>query len=218
MSRSVLYAWDHQCEVCLRVHVPDPCCAGCACLSGQWWERLGSPSGTWESPDGRQRYLLWRAFNPLIIDERKPLGYCMLNPSSGGAITNDPTVRRCCGFGLSEDASGVIVGNLTPWRGTDPKKVDWDTACVYAWSQEQIDALDMLFALCSRVVLAWGAGIKPELDRAARRVRRLAAHQTGLWCLGVTTRGQPRHPLMVRGSQSIVALHAAQAANMKIAP
>ena len=29
--RRVLYAWDHQCEVCLRVHVPEPCCTGCPC-------------------------------------------------------------------------------------------------------------------------------------------------------------------------------------------
>ncbi len=206
-SRSVLYPWDHQCEVCFRVHVPNPCCTGCPCLSGQWWERLGAHSGAWESPDGRQRYLLWRAFNPLVIDERKPLGFCMLNPSKAGATTNDPTVRRCCGFGLTEGASGVIVGNLTPLRGTEPKKLDWDYAYACAWSQEQADALDTLFDLCSRVVLAWGAGIRPELDRAARHVRRLARVRSGTWCLGVTKHGEPRHPLMVRGSQEVVALH-----------
>lgn len=205
-ARPVRYSWDHQCESCSRVHVPDPCCGGCSCLSGQWWAQLNGPAGAWESTDGSQRYLLWRAFNPLVVDERKPLGFCMLNPSTAGATMNDPTVRRCCGFGLSEGASGVIVGNLTPLRGTDPKKLDWNRASACAQTQEQIDALDTLFSLCSRVVLAWGAGIRPTLDRSAGCVRRLARAKSGLWCLGTTKRGEPRHPLMVRGSQAVVEL------------
>src|SRR3990167_7289990 len=84
----------------------------------EWSHELGSPSGAWVSPCEMYRTLLWRTF--AIGGDAAPLGFIMLNPSKADARINDPTIVRCMGFARREGAGGVIVGNLSPYRATDP--------------------------------------------------------------------------------------------------
>lgn len=135
---------------------------------------------------GRFRYLLWRTW-----DESLPRAcFVMLNPSTADATSDDPTIRRCIGFARSHGFGGIEVVNLFAFRTTDP-------------------------ALLPRTAEARGAGNDEHIRRAIERcVVTIAAwgvHGAGHWqaipslsgielhCLGVTNRGEPRHPLYVAG-------------------
>lgn len=76
-------------------------------------------SGAILSECGKYRYQLWR-----IWDETKPLVlWIMHNPSTADANNDDPTIRRITGFTKAWDYGGFYVGNLFPYRATDPKEL-----------------------------------------------------------------------------------------------
>ena len=47
--------------------------------------------------------------------------FIMLNPSTADADIDDPTIRRCVGFGKSWGYDALEVVNLFAWRETEPK-------------------------------------------------------------------------------------------------
>ncbi|MDB5297796.1 MAG: hypothetical protein JWO31_3779 [Phycisphaerales bacterium] len=70
------------------------------------------------SPCERYRYVLHRWW-----DESKPaVCWLMLNPSTADAATDDPTIRKCCGFARAWGAGGIAVVNLFALRATDPRR------------------------------------------------------------------------------------------------
>lgn len=72
------------------------------------------------SPCGKYRYKLWR-----IWDDSKPkVLFIMHNPSTADADEDDPTIRRCIGFAKSWGYGGIYVGNLSPYRATDPYELN----------------------------------------------------------------------------------------------
>lgn len=69
---------------------------------------------------GRYRYQLWR-----IWDESKPMVlFIMHNPSKADEKDDDPTIRRCIRFSKSWGYGGFYVGNISPYRATDPKDLN----------------------------------------------------------------------------------------------
>ncbi len=166
-----------------------------------WSATLGLAEGSWESPDGAYRWLLWRTF--AFRGDQPPLGFVMLNPSTADATTDDPTIRRCLGFAHREGAGGIIVVNLVPYRATDPDDLrDSLEAGIDVLSvRENERACEAVLGIAGPVIFAWGAGIRPWMDAAARRMRQEFPSR---WCLGKTKTGEPRHPLMVRRDQPLV--------------
>jgi hypothetical protein len=76
-------------------------------------------SGAVISDCGRYRYQLWR-----IWDASKPnVLFVMHNPSTADGLKDDPTIRRCIGFARSWGYGGIYVGNLFPYRATDPDEL-----------------------------------------------------------------------------------------------
>ncbi len=140
------------------------------------------------SADGVYRYTLSR-----VWDETLPnLNFIMLNPSTADADLDDPTIRRCIGFGQRDGYGGIQVVNLYAFRATKPSEMlaaidpvgpDNDAA----WLQINGD-----------VVAAWGANAKQD------QVNRAIGVFQELKCLGVTKDGHPRHPLYIRGDQPII--------------
>lgn len=59
------------------------------------------------SPDRKYRYALWR-----IWDSKPLAGWYMLNPSVADEKTDDPTIRKCCGFARRWGNGGILVLNL----------------------------------------------------------------------------------------------------------
>lgn len=161
----------------------------------RWSAALGPPGGATLSECGLHRYLLWRTFDGA---RTTPLVFGMLNPSTADANKNDPTITRCLGFARREGAGGIIVVNLSPFRATDPQDLlDSHEAGIDVFqASENRAALDLARSFSTRFVLAWGAGIRPWLDGAARAMRQAAGAEA--LCLGRTKMGEPRHPLMLR--------------------
>ncbi len=161
-----------------------------------WPKDPDSVSGAEISPCGNYRTRLWRRW-----DDDPPLVFCMLNPSTADAETNDRTITRCIGFAKREKCGGIVVVNLSPYRTKDPKVLE----------QAKRDGVDVLYsaenmlaiekaACMGQVVLAWGAGYKPWMSRNHNGILRLC-HQ--FYCLGFTSKGHPRHPLMLRADTPI---------------
>jgi hypothetical protein len=155
------------------------------------------------SPDRTYRYSLTRRW-----DNTAPLAcFIMVNPSTADALTDDPTIRRCCSFARSWGAGGLLVVNLFALRATNPDELrrhpdpvgpDNDYAIRYLLSANP-------YRPPGWVVAAWG--VHGLLDGRDEQVFALVADTpaAGLQCLGTTRDGQPRHPLYVRGGTPLAA-------------
>ena len=164
----------------------------------KWYDVLGDRSGSSVSDCHLYRYLLWRVWDK----EFRPMSFCMLNPSTADACVDDPTIRRCMGFARREGCGGILVVNLIPFRATKPADLEiaWKSGRDVFHESCNNQALRMASDLGLRV-LAWGASIRPWMDRSARLARR---EFSNAMCLGKTKRGEPRHPLMVPNDQPLV--------------
>ena len=146
---------------------------------------------------GRYRYWLER-----VWDDRPTLTFVMLNPSTADAEVDDPTIRRCIGFGRREGAGGIVVVNLFALRATYPAELLTDDARFYdpdnfeAGVRVMHDAIDGK----SKLVCAWGAN---KLALAEGRDFVSRAVGVRCFCLGKTKEGFPRHPLYVSANQPL---------------
>ena len=149
---------------------------------------------------GRYRYSLTRIWGR---DDGRMVGWIMLNPSTADAEVDDPTIRRCMGFARDWGYEGIIVTNLFGCRATDPNEL-----------RRSIDPLGVandvaIMAMVDRVskpdkagdrgliVCAWGAHgdylKQGESIRSWIEFRGAPLHH-----LGLTKKGQPRHPLYLK--------------------
>ncbi len=130
-----------------------------------------------------------------------------LNPSSAGSTNDDPTIRRVRGFSKREpNIGGFVMLNLSTFIATKPS--DLYEAIKYGYDDNVRDALDeidkwLLNPRVEDVVLAWGAGVDCAPQMCARaqllldllRRRCKEREEIGVFCLGLTQRGHPLHPL-----------------------
>lgn len=156
-----------------------------------------SNSGAVLSQCGKYRYELWR-----VWDDTKPkVLFVMLNPSTADAANNDPTIRRCIGFAKSWGYGGVMVGNLFALRATDPaelKKIEYNEEHYYHADQNAQHLNKMAFE-CKLIVYAWGnCPVKNHHENPLVSFGNL--HH-----LGLTKKGNPRHPLYVPKIVKLVA-------------
>lgn len=151
-----------------------------------------APSGAVISACGKYRTLLWRRWTTL-----PPLTFVMLNPSTADANVPDPTITRCVGFAKRENFGGLVVVNLSPFRTAYPRDMEAARRAGVDVVAEGInrEAWRQAQATSDGVVFAWGAGIRPWMDRLARLARDTFRNPM---CLGRTKMGEPRHPLMLR--------------------
>lgn len=156
-----------------------------------------SDRGAIFSECGRWRYRLWRHW----MVGHPPLTFLMLNPSTADAEKNDPTIERCERRARRGGFGGVQIVNLFAYRSTDPRallRLSQDEAI----GPENDEAI--LFA-CGRshaVVAAWGAwgSLHGRAQIVAAKIR---SEGIGLWALGVTKHGEPRHPLYISNDTPI---------------
>ena len=139
------------------------------------------------SPCGRYRWWLERLWQPAA----PRLLFIGLNPSRADGQRDDPTLRRLVGFAQHWGFGSLEVLNLfarispSPAvlrRATDPVGADTD-----AWIQRRLAAQPE-----ATLWLGWGnQGSWRGRDQEVLAL--LQGH--GLWALGLTAAGQPRHPL-----------------------
>jgi hypothetical protein len=156
---------------------------------------INGSSGAVISEDKLFRYLLWRYPDPIF--PKDPLGFIMLNPSTADASKNDPTIRKCLGFADRNGFNGIEVGNLSPYRSTEPSKLGkaLEGGIDVLQLERNEEHLRGLVGRCRLVVLAWGANVFPWTPEVTAMARRVAGDKAR--CLGLTAQGAPRHPLML---------------------
>nr|WSZ21194.1 DUF1643 domain-containing protein [Streptomyces canus] len=155
----------------------------------------GLAAAVFDSRERAYRYLLTRIWDT----SRPPVVFLMLNPSTADALEDDPTIRRCTGFARRHGAGGLVVVNLFGLRSTDPRAL--------RHHPDPVGPLNDAFIRqatsgASLVVAAWGAaGV--EHGRSASVSKALAVRGVALRCLGMTSTGQPRHPLYLPGDAAL---------------
>lgn len=152
------------------------------------------------SPCGQYRYTLTRPRGLLVSPATRPKAvFCMLNPSTADADSDDPTIRRCRGYAERWGNAGLLVINLYALRSTDPGAL-WAHADPVGPDNDHW--LHRAASEGGEVICAWGANARA--DRVAVAVDLFEAAGARLLCLGTTKDGHPRHPLYVRADQSLV--------------
>jgi hypothetical protein len=138
----------------------------------------------------RYRYMLERGENP------RALVFIMVNPSIATGDKHDPTIRKCKGFARTLGFDGFKVVNLFASIATDPKSLRY-------MSNPEGPLNDYFIAdaisAAEVVIVAWGSLGKLPKDlrqQAGRMIRHAKIVGKNLYCLGQTTSGDPRHPLM----------------------
>lgn len=170
---------------------------------------------------GLYRYRLTRAWDHDGSDTWQPDGgravvFLMLNPSTADGRKDDPTIRRCVGFARRWGFGRLVVVNLFAFRATDPSDM--------LRSDDPIGPHNDVWIRRETagrvVVLAWGSrsltvpksvaplycpGRLDALQNRPRDVGRICRDSGAeLKCLGLTSDGQPRHPLYVRGDAELI--------------
>lgn len=141
------------------------------------------------SRDRQYRYRLRRQW-----DEGACVAWVMLNPSTADSTVDDPTLRRCIAFSRRWGYGALLVVNLFAFRASDPRALIGAADPVGPGADRALrDALREADA----VIAAWGNGALADgaQRHRVRRVRQLLP--TDALCLGLTGRGEPRHPLYV---------------------
>lgn len=139
-----------------------------------------------EDPAPTYRYAygrIWDQAGPLVL-------WIMLNPGTGDTEQRRrPTAERCRVWSERLGAGGMVFGNLFALRSKTPRDLRELAEPVGPYNDE---VLKLLSLISSRTIVAWGNGGR-LLERANEVCKRLQDPE----CLGVTSSGQPRHPLYV---------------------
>lgn len=134
---------------------------------------------------GLYRYALWRRWS-----EGPQVLFVMLNPSIANETHDDPTIRRCIGFGQAWGFGAVAVGNLFALCTSSPAALRVATLPIGNMTDRWLARLQ---AESSVVVAAWGNHGTFRGRSGAVRARLREPR-----ILGITKRGEPRHPLYAR--------------------
>ncbi|MEP2103074.1 MAG: DUF1643 domain-containing protein [Parasphingorhabdus sp.] len=140
----------------------------------------------------RYRLLIWRIWSP----HNQFLSFGMLNPSTAGHDSTDPTATRCTKRGMNMrqwDVGGWLGWNLFAFRATHPKVMKRHIDPV---GRHNDAAIRLAVRLSRQHIAGWGTDGGFEC-RDLHVCRMLAVDGVELHCLGLTKHGFPRHPLYV---------------------
>ncbi len=143
------------------------------------------------------RYSLFRTFR----SRGKKMLAIGVNPSTADAIQDDNTLMRWQHYARREDCAELWVGNISPYRSTDPKKLklvdDHSPLANQMILREMADTADIILA-------CWGNNVVlvPGWEITVEWLTKTYADK--LYCLGYTKMDQPRHPLRQRNDAPLV--------------
>jgi len=148
---------------------------------------------------GQYRYSLSRSWEP----QAAQVVFIMLNPSRADAERDDPTIRSCMQFAQRWGYGGLTVVNLFGYRTPSPKCLAQAADPVGAGCDR---AILTAAAKTDRIILAWGNwGALLGRDQAV--LQHLQPYQDRLYCLGINRTAQPRHPLYIKRTTSLLRWH-----------
>ena len=134
---------------------------------------------------GKYRFQLWR-----IWDSSKPvILWIMHNPSTADANVDDPTIRRIINFSKDWGYGGLYVGNIFPYRATNPKLLLYKAVSEILPEENSLH-LNYMGSKCSDFILAYGNPVtKISLSLNAK-----------FKVLKLTKKGNDCHPLYLKSN------------------
>lgn len=139
---------------------------------------------------GKYRYFLQRETG--MPDERTLL-FIMLNPSTADASLDDPTIRKCKGFGGFFGYGKIAVVNLFAFRATNPAELSKTN---FPEGPENLAHIAKAINSADKIICAWGTkGVLFGQDR--RVLKYLSEIKKELYALEITKDGHPKHPLYI---------------------
>lgn len=148
-------------------------------------------SGASFSLDRRYRYELTRRWGPggLVV-------FTMLNASDADEYRNDPTVRRCIGFGQLWGFGGMVITNIFGLKSMDPALLSQVDDPI---GLENDYYLKKNYKDADLAVYAWG-NHGQLFDRGRQVYEALGPG----FCFGVNRSGEPVHPLYQRRDTKLI--------------
>lgn len=140
-------------------------------------------------PTGCYRYLLWREWKA----NASQITFVMLNPSRADATVDDPTIRRCLGFAQDWGYGSLAVVNLFAYRTFNPNVLKQVSDPI---GPENDRYLKETIQQGHLTVVAWGN--RGNLNHRSQELMGRLTKLDSLYCLGMTQRGFPRHPLYLK--------------------
>ena len=142
------------------------------------------------SADMKYRYLFERRWAKPTRPDRDMIVWVLLNPGTGDTDgKHRPTLDRCIKWSKQWGYASLTIVNLFALRSTDPKvlKTARDPT-----GPKNDATIRRITRRASRVIVAWG-----DKEAFLGRGKQVAAMLNEPFCLGVTARGEPRHPLYI---------------------
>jgi hypothetical protein len=147
------------------------------------------------SPDMVFRYAFGRWWGD--VDFATTAIWVLLNPATGDTEQRvRPTLERCISRSRAAGHTGLVIVNLFAFRDTNPRNLRTARDAVGPANDE---VLRVITRAGEQTIAAWGA--RGRLQGRSSRVGSLLDEPM---CLGVTQRGEPRHPLYVPGGTLLV--------------
>lgn len=146
-------------------------------------------SGAVFSEDRKYRYMLWRVWNrelPAVI-------FIGFNPSTADEIQDDPTIVKMAGYSKRWGYGGLYVGNL--FALVSPEPIDVLIRPGLAKGDENDHYLEELRHVAGIVVVGWGNVGAHDVVTRVRCSEVLKIFRNPVYCLAITKKGQPSHPL-----------------------
>ena len=140
------------------------------------------------------RYSLTRVWN----DVGKKVHFVMLNPSTATETQNDPTVERCQRRAVALGFGAFCVTNIFAWRETEPTKMRKVSDPVGPNNDEIIKKG---CSWADVTIAAWG-NHGAHLKRGEKVKILLSSIKKPIFHLGLSKRGEPKHPLYISYSQN----------------
>lgn len=153
-------------------------------------ENRQSSKGAILSQCGKYRYRLWRIWQ----NDKPKVLFVMHNPSTADANDDAPTIRRCIAFAKSWGYGGIFVGNLSPYRATDPSELNAVPYNELLDFDQNIKHMFSMLHECKLYVLAHGVPNKQLISLADQRMGFI--HQQFHY-LKMTKDRYPCHPLFL---------------------
>jgi hypothetical protein len=123
--------------------------------------------------------------------------WVLLNPATGDTEKRHrPTLERCISRSRAAGHSGLVIVNLFAFRDTNPRNLRTAPDAVGPANDE---VLRVITKAGAQTIAAWGGH-----GRLQGRSGRVGPLLDSPMCLGITQRGEPRHPLYVAGDTQLV--------------
>jgi hypothetical protein len=158
------------------------------------------------SPDGLQERYLYSAdmvFRYVFgrwwgdADLATSAVWVLLNPATGDTEQRHrPTLQRCISWSRAAGYTGLVIVNLFAFRDTNPQNL---RAVVDPVGPVNDEVLRVITKAGAQTIAAWGGH-----GRLRGRSAQVGPLLDSPMCLGVTRRGEPRHPLYIPADTPLV--------------